>query len=165
MFSDYDLHAEGVREHPQLEEPDAGARRFRFRTPSLRNVALTAPYMHNGVLRTLDDVLRFYDNGRSENPNVRDERGDRRGDDDDDEGVVRVSRRFQRVDDMSDSERRDIVAFLESLIDRDFDRTIPARVPSGLPSGGLIQDVHVMSRLLDGRVRDSQQKLGAPWSR
>lgn len=32
----------------------------RFKTPSLRNVALTAPYMHNGVLPTLKDVVHFY---------------------------------------------------------------------------------------------------------
>ena len=144
MFSDYDVHAEGVREHPLLAEPDAGARRFRFRTPSLRNVALTAPYMHNGVLATLPDVLRFYDNGRSENPNVTDDRDDRRGDDND--GVARLSGRFRRVDDMSDREMRDIVAFLESLSDPDFDRTIPARVPSGLPPGGLLQDVRAARR-------------------
>ncbi|MBU8896678.1 cytochrome-c peroxidase [Corallococcus sp. H22C18031201] len=34
-----------------------------FRTPTLRNVALTAPYMHNGSLRTLEDVVDFYDKG------------------------------------------------------------------------------------------------------
>lgn len=34
--------------------------RFRFRTPSLRNVADTAPYMHDGSLETLDDVVTFY---------------------------------------------------------------------------------------------------------
>lgn len=34
-----------------------------FRTPSLRNVALTAPYMHDGGLRTLDEVVSFYDAG------------------------------------------------------------------------------------------------------
>jgi cytochrome c peroxidase len=34
--------------------------RFRFRTPSLRNVADTGPYMHNGSLKTLDDVVMFY---------------------------------------------------------------------------------------------------------
>jgi cytochrome c peroxidase len=134
MFSDFDLHAEGVSEHPALTEPDAGARRFRFRTPSLRNVALTAPYMHNGTLATLEDVLRFYDNGRSENPNVASGRGRRGGND----GAARLARDFQRVDDMSDEEMRDIVAFLESLTDPEFDRTIPARVPSGLPPGGLI---------------------------
>jgi cytochrome c peroxidase len=144
MFSDYDEHAEGVREHPLLAEPDVGARRFRFRTPSLRNVALTAPYMHNGVLTTLPDVLRFYDKGRSENPNVVDDRDDRRGNDND--GLARLSGRFRRVDDMSEREMRDIVAFLESLSDPDFDRTIPARVPSGLPPGGLIQDVRTARR-------------------
>lgn len=34
-----------------------------FKTPSLRNVALTGPYMHNGSLATLDDVIEFYDRG------------------------------------------------------------------------------------------------------
>lgn len=37
--------------------------RWKFRTPSLRNVALTAPYMHNGSLASLDDVIDFYDAG------------------------------------------------------------------------------------------------------
>lgn len=34
-----------------------------FKTPGLRNVALTAPYMHNGVFATLDEVIDFYDRG------------------------------------------------------------------------------------------------------
>ncbi|MFP6762915.1 MAG: cytochrome-c peroxidase, partial [Planctomycetaceae bacterium] len=33
---------------------------YRFRTPSLRNVAQTAPYMHDGSLKTLEDVVFFY---------------------------------------------------------------------------------------------------------
>ncbi len=37
--------------------------RYAFRTPSIRNVALTAPYMHNGVYRTLEAVVDFYDRG------------------------------------------------------------------------------------------------------
>ena len=37
--------------------------RWRYRTPTLRNVALTAPYMHDGSLATLRDVLLFYDRG------------------------------------------------------------------------------------------------------
>ena len=134
MFSNYSLHAEGVGENPLLSEPDEGAGRFRFRTPTLRNVALTAPYMHNGMLATLPDVLRFYDDGRSENPNVVNRR---RGGGD--ERRAQLSRSFRRVDDMSDQEMHDIVAFLEALTDEDFDRAIPPRVPSGLPPGGLIQ--------------------------
>ncbi len=37
--------------------------RFAFKTPTLRNVALTAPYMHNGVYKTLEEVMEFYDKG------------------------------------------------------------------------------------------------------
>ncbi len=43
---------------------------YRFRTPSLRNVAVTAPYMHNGSLATLDDVIRFYDRGGVPHPGL-----------------------------------------------------------------------------------------------
>ena len=133
MFSDFNLHAEGVAEHPLLSEPDVGGGRFRFRTPTLRNVALTAPYMHNGTLATLEDVLDFYDNGRSENPNVSDAGRGRRED-----GLARLDRNFRRVDNMSEGEMREIIAFLEALTDPDFDRTIPSAVPSGLPPGGAI---------------------------
>jgi len=133
MFSDFDLETEGVADHALLAQPDTGAGRFRFRTPSLRNVALTAPYMHNGTLETLEDVLRFYDDGRSRNPNVTDarrRRGDRRG--------ATLSDDFRRVDDMSEQEMREIIAFLHALTDETFDRTVPERVPSGLPPGGRI---------------------------
>jgi cytochrome c peroxidase len=52
-------------------EPDFGraevtfnlTNRWEYKTPSLRNVALTAPYMHNGVLSTLDEVIDYYDRG------------------------------------------------------------------------------------------------------
>ncbi|MCK7558672.1 cytochrome C peroxidase [Chitinophaga sedimenti] len=37
--------------------------RHAFKTPTLRNIALTAPYMHNGIYRTLDEVMEFYNNG------------------------------------------------------------------------------------------------------
>jgi cytochrome c peroxidase len=48
-----------------LAEKDHGA----FRTPSLRNVAVTGPYMHDGSLATLDEVIAFYDAGGQPNPN------------------------------------------------------------------------------------------------
>ena len=41
--------------------------RWKYKTPSLRNVTLTAPYMHNGSLRTLDDVVEFYNQGGVKN--------------------------------------------------------------------------------------------------
>jgi cytochrome c peroxidase len=54
MFSDYKLHFIGVT------DPTRDGR-LEFRTPTLRNLRHTAPYMHNGSLRTLDDVLIFYE--------------------------------------------------------------------------------------------------------
>lgn len=50
MLSDFKLHVVG-----------APGERQAFRTPSLRNLRHTAPYMHNGRLRRLDEVLDFYD--------------------------------------------------------------------------------------------------------
>ncbi len=48
------------------EPKDIGA----FKTPGLRNVALTAPYMHDGSLRTLEEVMEFYNKGGEPNPNL-----------------------------------------------------------------------------------------------
>jgi cytochrome c peroxidase len=42
---------------------DVPNNRAAFKVPGLRNVALTAPYMHNGVFQTLDQVIEFYDRG------------------------------------------------------------------------------------------------------
>lgn len=52
-------------------DPDVGryaymnteSRKFFFKTPTIRNIALTAPYMHNGVYKTLEQVMVFYNNG------------------------------------------------------------------------------------------------------
>ncbi|MEL6183586.1 MAG: cytochrome c peroxidase [Myxococcota bacterium] len=74
-FSGYEFHNLGVPRNeelgPAVDEGLGGAlgvseHRGRFRTPTLRNVAVTGPYMHNGVFRELRTVLEFYD--RSNNP-------------------------------------------------------------------------------------------------
>jgi cytochrome c peroxidase len=44
------------------------ADRWRYKTPTLRNVALTAPYMHDGSLSTLEEVVRFYNRGGHPHP-------------------------------------------------------------------------------------------------
>lgn len=44
--------------------------RWKYKTPSLRNVALTAPYMHNGSFASLHDVLEFYNQGGISNENL-----------------------------------------------------------------------------------------------
>ena len=75
--------------------------RFAFKTPTLRNVALTAPYMHNGVFRTLDEVVDFYDRGGGAGLGI---------------DVPNQTLRRQKLG-LTPEERRDIVAFLESLTD------------------------------------------------
>ena len=42
----------------------------RFKAPSLRNIALTAPYMHDGRFATLEEVVEFYNSGVVDNPNL-----------------------------------------------------------------------------------------------
>ncbi|RVT81878.1 methylamine utilization protein MauG [Rhodobacteraceae bacterium CCMM004] len=52
----------------RYEVTEDPADRWLFRTPSLRNVGLTPPYMHDGALGTLDDVLDFYNRGGGGHP-------------------------------------------------------------------------------------------------
>ncbi len=42
----------------------------RFKTASLRNIAITAPYMHNGIFKTLDEVIDFYNETKKKVPNA-----------------------------------------------------------------------------------------------
>jgi cytochrome c peroxidase len=48
----------------------AAVHRYAFKTPTLRNVALTAPYMHNGVYATLEEVIDFYNRGGEEGMSI-----------------------------------------------------------------------------------------------
>ncbi len=48
---------EGLFNNPEVDDP---AERGKFKVPTLRNVAVTGPYMHNGVFRSLDTVIKFY---------------------------------------------------------------------------------------------------------
>ena len=127
MFSDYKLHVMGVPDNPALPASDDGAEKtYAFRTASLRNLTFTAPYEHNGMFPTLSAVVGFYEDarsGRSRNPNVSSEKLD---------PLIRELGDF-------DEEDVDLVEFLRALSDDSFDRTIPERVPSGLPVGGKIQ--------------------------
>ncbi len=44
--------------------------RWKYKTPTLRNIAATAPYMHNGQLTTLEQVVRYYNRGGAANPGL-----------------------------------------------------------------------------------------------
>ncbi len=79
------------------------ADRWKYKVPSLRNVALTAPYMHNGSLATLADVIAFYNAGGVPNENL--------------DPLIHPLN-------LTTDEQSDLVAFLESLTSND----IPALV-------------------------------------
>jgi cytochrome c peroxidase len=84
----------------------------RWRTPSLRNVAATAPYLHNGTAASLYDVVRRYAKARGQRPYVDDER------------------RIRRVE-LSPRDVDDLVAFLATLTDADgARRALTPLVPS-----------------------------------
>ncbi|WGS85555.1 cytochrome c peroxidase [Methylomonas sp. UP202] len=76
VFVDVDSrHLSGVRrEKPNdlgyYEISQNPADRWAYKTPSLRNVALSAPYMHDGSLATLEEVVRFYNRGGVANDNL-----------------------------------------------------------------------------------------------
>jgi len=72
-------------------ESDLGA----FKTPSLRNVALTAPYFHDGSRKTLKDTVDFYVGGGNSNPHL--------------------DKEVHALDFLSGQERSDLVSFMESL--------------------------------------------------
>jgi cytochrome c peroxidase len=68
-FTDERLHNTGIAwRDDHLLDPGAG--RGEFKTPTLREVARTAPYMHDGSLATLEDVVDYYDRGGNRNPNL-----------------------------------------------------------------------------------------------
>jgi len=76
-FTDERFHNTGVswREERWLDEGRFGVTmrpedRGAFKTPTLREVALTAPYMHDGSLATLEDVVEFYNRGGKSNPHL-----------------------------------------------------------------------------------------------
>lgn len=97
-----------------INAPDASRA---FRTPGLRNVALSAPYMHNGGLATLDEVIDFYEQGGG--PAL---------------GVDVTPDEFIRGFTLTDQQQADLVAFLVALTDEPAEAlAIPDSVPSGLP--------------------------------
>ena len=120
MFSDYKLHVLGVDEHPGLERFDKGDGTYAFRTTTLRNLAYTAPYMHNGSEESIEDVMRFYQRKRSKHPEV---------------SKKDLAPEFKdlNLNPLNRTRTKEIIAFMEALNDPGFDQSIPESVPSGLP--------------------------------
>ena len=85
-----------------------------FKAPTLRNVALSAPYMHNGAFAALEEVIDFYAKGGGA-----------------DQGIA-LDRQIVPFE-LSAQEKEDLVAFLYALTDESAMPEVPTSVPSGLP--------------------------------
>ena len=97
LFTDEDLHNTGVgwgRDAGRFDVTGRPQDRGRFKTPGLRNVGLTAPYMHDGSFATLEAVVEFYDRGGRRNRYL--------------DPAIRPLR-------LSSDQRSDLVAFLRAL--------------------------------------------------
>jgi len=103
LFTDNKFHNLGVGLDAKGELKDLGrfdvtkaeADRGAFKTPTLRNIASSGPYMHDGSLKTLKEVVDFYVGGGNSNP-WRD-------------------KEIKALDHLSQQERQDLVTFMEAL--------------------------------------------------
>ena len=108
LFGGDDYFNNGLTEAEDLDAfPDLGRGAFtgnildngRFKAPSLRNIALTAPYMHDGRFQTLEEVLDHYNSGGHPSPNKN-------------ELVLDLG--------LSDYQKSAIIAFLHTLTDTSY---------------------------------------------
>ncbi len=103
-FTDEQFHNTGIawRTGIVTDEGRAGvthadADRGAFKTPTLRDASRTPPYMHDGSLATLEDVIEFYNGGGQRNPGL--------------DAKIRPLH-------LTDGEKQDLIAFLQSLAGR-----------------------------------------------
>lgn len=118
----------GVAQNPyvknQVVDPDLGRgvarmkeqsdfNKYAFKTPTVRNVALTAPYMHNGAYKTLEDVMDFYNKGGGEGFGIH---------------LENQTLPFDSLS-LNKQEIKDIVAFMKALTDTAGMTATPAKLP------------------------------------
>lgn len=114
-FTDNGFHNIGIG--MDQENPDPGRTKISglegdtgaFKTPTLREIAKTAPYMHDGSLKTLEEVVDYYDKGGVKNPYL-------------DEEITELG--------LSDEEKSDLITFLkEGLSSPDYPNPDPPKLP------------------------------------
>lgn len=129
LFTNNQIAAIGVPE-PEGLAFDLGAgkltadplARGAFKVPTLRNIANTAPYMHSGTFKDLDEVVDFYNKKRG-HALQKEQQG------------VHVHWHILHPD-LEAQELKALVAFLQTLNDETMKPAVPERLPSGLPVAG-----------------------------
>lgn len=91
----YETYADSGMARITLQSTDRG----KFKVPSLRNVAVTAPYMHNGSMNTLEEVIEHFNSGGRNHPSK--------------DGLINPLN-------LSSQEKTDLINFLKSLTDEEF---------------------------------------------
>ncbi|GAB4460319.1 MAG: hypothetical protein Kow0070_16390 [Anaerolineales bacterium] len=130
--------------------------RFAFRTPPLRNVAITGPWMHNGAFTTLEAAVRHHLDPQTSLQNYDPSQLSellKNTCQDQPETIAALLKWYTPKNpsegvQLTDEEMRLLLAFLESLTSPsalNLSHTIPASVPSGLPVGGNIQTLEAVS--------------------
>ncbi len=138
LFSNQEIAIIGVPEPKGRPfDPGAGAssgipsQRGGFRVPSLRNIAKTAPYMHQGNFESLRDTVAFYNGGRGHAVP-------------EDENLLIHWHIWDP--DLREEELDRLVDFLHALTDEGFMPEIPKRLPSGLSPGRAMNRKNLTSR-------------------
>lgn len=116
LFSDHQFHNNGLDAKQEIDpgrykytkiESDRG----KFATPSLRNVELTAPYMHDGRFKTLEEVVEHYNTGVKRSPTL----------------DPNIAKHPDGGIHLSLDDKQALVAFLKTLTDSKFAKTNPTR--------------------------------------
>ncbi|MFM6925110.1 MAG: cytochrome-c peroxidase [Ferruginibacter sp.] len=100
LYDGKDLNDAGLF-HITNKESDKG----KFKTPGLRNVAVTAPYMHNGMFKTLEEVVEYYNNPQKF---VAD--------------AINIDDALKSPLNLNEKEKKDLVNFLKTLTDKKYIR-------------------------------------------
>ena len=98
LYNGKDLNDAGLYNITKKE-----SNRGKFKTPGLRNIAVTAPYMHNGMFKTLDEVLDYYNNPGAFVNNS-----------------INIDEALKKPLGLTDKGKKDIIAFLKTLTDKAF---------------------------------------------
>ena len=110
LFTDNSFRNNGLPPNPALNDTGReivtgfAADRYKFKVPSLRNVALTAPYMHDGRFGSLRSVLNFYSSGVSNTVNL----------------DVQLSHEGTLGIPLSEDDKEALIAFLKTLTDEEY---------------------------------------------
>ena len=98
LFNSIELNDSG-RFNISKEKTDMG----KFKTPGLRNVAVTAPYMHNGMFRTLEEVVAYYNDPAKFVSNA-----------------INIDPALTKPLGLTTKEQNDLIAFLKTLTDKKY---------------------------------------------